>query len=198
MTSLWVAVLILTVIVLLNAVATIALTHQIGLLHVRLAPLRAMQGEGGPPPGAALSLIHPEWDGLKARRLDRIIVGFVSPTCRICGPLLPTFNHVFKGGLEAGEGMILVADANEDRTAEYARAKSVAAPMIPATDALQKNSIPGVPFIVITDGAGSVVTSGVVNTGEQVDWIIDQARDAASSASSRLGDQVLSVEKVNR
>lgn len=179
---------VLTALVVLNAVATIALTHQVGVLHVRLAPLGAMQGEGGPAPGEGLSLLHPVWDDLKSKNLERIIVGFVSPSCRLCGPLLPTFNHLYRRRLQKGEALVLVTESNEERTAEYARTQRVEVPMLSVGDALRMNRITGVPFIAITDGAGFLLTSGVANSGEQLEWLIAQSRSSRTSTELALTD----------
>ena len=137
-------------------VVVVALARQIGVLHLRLGPVGALEmddegpvlGEAPPPrsarasTGSAMSI-----GGAGEQRL----LAFVSPTCPICEqvvPSLPAAADAF--GLE----LQVVSDPDLERAYR----------------------VPGVPFVVVFDELGVVRSKGTVNNLEQVEGLVDTAR----------------------
>lgn len=136
-------------------VVVIALARQIGVLHLRISPVGALEvDDEGPALG---SVPEPR----RARMRDgtaatiggpgpRRLVTFVSPTCPICEQVEPSLPA-------AARAHGLVAQVVEDADVEVAYA------------------VPGVPFVVVLDELGVTRAKGTVNSLEQIDGLIDTA-----------------------
>lgn len=185
MTTQWIVLSLLALLVGLNTIAIIAIVRQIGLLHLRLSPVPALDS-GGPQPGSEVVLEDAAVQTLPSSRTrpETIIVGFISPTCNLCLPLLPAF-HALAARLQPHERILLVSDADKDRTREYVSAKKISVTVVSAPSAFKQNDIPGAPFVVVTDGALRCLASGGVNTLEQIESLLEKAeqeRDAMSTS----------------
>lgn len=138
------------------AVVVVALARQIGVLHLRLDPLGALEvdDEGpalgeAPPPRSARAAAGPTVfvGGAGGQRL----LAFVSPTCPVCERVLPSLPAAAAGfGLE----LQVVSDPELERV----------------------YNVPGVPFVVVFDEDGIVRSKGTVNSLEQVEGLVDTAR----------------------
>lgn len=145
----WVALAVLAVVV-------VALARQIGVLHLRLEPLGALEiddegpGVGDAPPprsarAAAGSTVFVGGEG------EQRLLAFVSPTCPVCERVLPSLPAAANAfGLE----LQVVSDPELERA----------------------YNVPGVPFVVVFDEFGVVRSKGTVNTLEQVEGLVDTAR----------------------
>lgn len=138
------------------AVVVVALARQIGVLHLRLDPLGALEvdeeGPGlgeTPPPRSARAAAGSTVlvGGPGGRRL----LAFVSATCPICERVLPSLPA-------AADAFGLELQVVSDPELELAY------------------SVPGVPFVVVFDEFGVVRSKGTVNTLEQVEGLVDTAR----------------------
>lgn len=176
MTALWTVIFLLWVIVLVDSVAAIALTRQVGLLHLRTAPRSAPQDRGGPQPGSRLRLDIPPGSSGNGSGTDLILFGFVRPECGSCAAALPAFTSV-ASGLRGNERAVLVSDADEARTRAFLATHGVTLPLVTGPQLLQANHIPGTPYAVAADGAGRVVAAGAAFTTEQLEAVLGLARD---------------------
>ena len=144
----WLLLLALTVVV-------IALARQIGVLHLRLSPVGALEvDDEGPALGSApeprVARTASGNDVLVGGPGSRRLVTFVSPTCPICEQLAPSFPVAARAhGLEP--------QVVQDPELELAF------------------DVPGVPFVVVLDELGVARAKGTVNTLEQLDGLIDTA-----------------------
>ena len=137
------------------AIVVVALARQIGVLHLRLDPLGALEmDDEGPPLGEAPPARAARGaDGtptLVGGPGPRRLLAFVSSTCPICERLLPSLPAA------AGTGG-LVAQVVSDPDLETAY------------------GVPGVPFVVVLDELGVVRAKATVNTLEQIEGLIDTA-----------------------
>lgn len=191
MSTIDLAVLLIGVLCLLNAVAVVALIRQVGILHLRLAPVAGLQGAGGPAYGQELQL--PAAVGELARReASRYLVGFVSPTCGICGPLTTAFGKVAKSA-DADTAVVLVVDAGERDAAAYVRSKGAAAVSYLADSATFTANVPGAPWAVVTNGDGVVMTSGGVNTLDNIEEMLALAAQVMADPPVAFGDEAIVV-----
>lgn len=163
MSGWWAAAFIVQWILLaMLAVVVVALARQIGVLHLRLAPVGALEvDEEGPALGEA-----PEPRTARGREGTPTLVGgpgprrllaFVSPTCPICEQVLPSLPAAAAAGG-------LVSQVVSDPSLESAY------------------RVPGVPFLVVLDELGVVRSKGTVNSLEQVEGLIDTARRRIAEA----------------
>lgn len=172
-----IALLLVGVLTLLNSIAVIGLIRQVGLLHIRVSPVPAMESAEGPQRGDLLSL----GAALPALQTSfasaqRFVFGCISPTCSLCGPLLPGFKNLHESR-EGEEAIILVADVEEKRAQEYVGDKNIGLFTIGEPNLFRDNHIPGTPYVVVTDRDGIVLSAGAVNTLEQVEWLLDRSKE---------------------
>ena len=153
----WILLAVLVVVV-------VALARHIGVLHLRLAPLGALEiDDEGPPLGEA-----PQERVAKGREGPNVLVGgpgprrliaFVAPTCPICEQVLPSLPPVANS---SGLALQIVSD--------------------PGLEAAYR--VPGVPFVVVLDELGVVRSKGTVNSLEQVEGLVDSARRRIAEAEA--------------
>ncbi|MGH7717321.1 MAG: hypothetical protein ACREON_00550 [Gemmatimonadaceae bacterium] len=185
MTAHWILTILLAFLTVLNAIALIALIRQVGLLHLRLRPISALQDEDGPSPGMRLQFETKPWElGGITSEAERILIGFFSPTCGICGPLMPAFQSIADHA-ESKEAVVLATDADHDRASEYLREKRVELSFVAEKDVLKRNLIEGAPFAAVVDRDGIILAAGGVNTLEHVEWLLDQARRPVAVTTER-------------
>ena len=146
------------------AVVVVALARQIGVLHLRLAPLGALEiDEEGPPLGEApQERVARGGEGanvLVGGPGPRRLIAFVSPTCPICEQVLPSLPASASAG-----GLALQVVSDPELEAAY--------------------RVPGVPFVVVLDEGGVVRSKGTVNSLEQVEGLVDTARRRIAVAES--------------
>lgn len=124
--------------------AVLALYRQVGVLSLRLGPRTALElDEEGPPVGQPAPLL----EGLNRRGSE--LVAFVSLNCRMCIEVVPGLRALAKEGVPVH----WVRDDTHD-------------------EVFTRWGVPGTPFVVhVVDGV--VRAKGLVNTLEQVDWVID-------------------------
>jgi hypothetical protein len=95
----------------------------------------------------------------------------------------------------SGESVVLVTDAERERGVQYLSRKGIDLPLIADGDALTRNRVPGTPYAVVTDRSLRVQTAGVVNSLEQIESLVEEARSAdsgehaAASAVSMYTDE---------
>lgn len=139
-----VAIVVLAALAVTLTLAVLALYRQVGVLSMRLGPRTALElDEEGPPIGHPAPLL----EGLNRRGSE--LVAFVSLNCRMCIEVVPGLRALAKEGIP-------VHWLREDTHEEV----------------FERWGAPGTPFVVhVVDGV--VRAKGLVNTLEQIDWVID-------------------------
>lgn len=180
-------------------VALVALTRQVGLLHLRLAPLGPGAVVDGPATGARLELSpvitlrSQEHVVVEPSRVSLVV--FASPTCSLCDAIMPGVKRLTK--VESSVLFTVAVDdaggAGLDYLATYGFNDAV------ATRSLETIAAPQRPFAVALvgadDGTAVVIGSGVVNTLEQIEELIARARDGVARGLDAEGEPVLSIER---
>lgn len=190
MSTWWtVSYVVLWAIVVMLAIIVVALTRQIGTLHLRLGPRGAleMDDEGpalgdAPPPRAALDIEGREVTVGGPGRSQLLL--FVSPGCMVCAQVLPAVPVLARTyGLEAIA--LSEEDAIETRR-ELGRYRDVR--IVAGHDHFQAYEIPGTPFAVVLDDLGIVRGKGTVNNLEQFEGLISTAaRREAMTQGEAIG-----------
>jgi hypothetical protein len=144
------AVALLAVAVGCLGLLVIALYRQVGVLSQRLAPRTALElAEEGPPLGAP----PPPLSALAGEGAE--LVAFVSANCRLCHELAPSLRALAREGV----AVRAVEEATEP-------------------EAFQRWNVPGTPFVAyLVDGV--VRSKGLVNTLEQIDWVVETGSERA-------------------
>ncbi len=165
---LWIALLALGVLVL-------ALTRQIGLLHERLAPVGALATQHGPEVGEpAPELRLSDLSGRPvaiggASPATRTLLFFLSPTCPVCKPLLPTLHRVVADEAP-GLRLILASDGEPEEHHAFRREWNLEDELyVLSTDLGLRFAVAKLPTAILIDEAGIVRAKGMVNTREHLE-----------------------------
>jgi methylamine dehydrogenase accessory protein MauD len=178
---------VLWVLVIFLCFVVVALARQIGTLHLRLGPRGALEmDDEGPPLGESLAPVAAR--DLAGR--DVVVGGpgrpqlllFVSPGCRMCEEVLPSLPVIARDGAMSPY-VLTDSDPEEARLAFGER--RLKAPVVPSLEAAQAYAVPGTPYVIATDGSGVVVGKGTVNTLEQMEGLIETARQRAGDTRER-------------
>jgi methylamine dehydrogenase accessory protein MauD len=186
---LWLLVIVLTIMV-------IALARQVGLLHERVAPAGALAPTSGPKVGELVQAA--EYQDLSGQ--SHIIGGdspgdattlimFVSPTCPVCKTLVPTAKSL------AGHEKLNLVFASDGDTPErhqaYAADMRITNYPYIISQALGMNfGVSKLPFAVLLDSSGVLVSKGLVNTREHLESLLE----AMGSGVATLQDYIRGLE----
>jgi hypothetical protein len=165
----WVAAFVVQwILLVVLAVVVVAIARQVGTLHLRLGPLGALEiDDEGPALG---ELLQP--DSMKGRDGTSMMIGgpaetgrltmFVSPDCPACSQVLP--------GVPAA-----------------ARAGRLVPQVVSDPEAERRLGVPGTPYVVVMDEFGIVQAKGTVNNLEQLEGLVDTARQRLSETPGNDG-----------
>lgn len=137
---LWVAVVVL-------GFSVVALLRQIGVLHLRVAPMGVNFAGEGPE----LDQPAPEIDLTDYHEADFTLLAFTSPTCEICQTLKPDLLR-----LDRAYDEVRLRFVDHERNAE----------------SFANFSVRSTPYLVAIDREGYVRSRGVANTIDQVEEML--------------------------
>jgi methylamine dehydrogenase accessory protein MauD len=177
---LWVAVVTLGIVVL-------ALVRQIGVLHVRLAPVGALMtgqdlrvGEAAPPfnltdiQGEPRSIGGPESNGLFT------LLFFLSPTCDVCKTLLPALKSI--AARESWLRIVLASDGPRDTHEKFIADRELADfPYLLSTELGMTYHVSQLPFAVLIDADGVLRAHGLVNSREHIESLFEASERGLAS-----------------
>lgn len=175
MRALWVAVALLTAVVLLLALAVVVLAREIGLLSLRLPPAPALDSKEGPavgdvpprlygttPTGEAIPLTEPQ--------VAPVLLIFLSSRCRPCVELASDMPAILRDWPGMSIRPVVSGPLAEVRKMTGLGSDIVRDEHDRIKDAL---GILGSPFAMLMDTSGQVAARGVVNTREMVSSLIE-------------------------
>ncbi|MCZ6855835.1 MAG: thiol-disulfide isomerase [Gammaproteobacteria bacterium] len=190
------AFIVLWVLVLVLAVMVVALARQVGLLHERVAPAGALSPTSGPKVGELVeAATYPDLQGREqiiggiSESAETTLVLFVSPTCPVCKTLVPIARS-----LAQHEKLRLIfasdGDTNE-RHAAYVKDMHMENYPYIISQALGLGfGVSKLPFAVLLDATGTLVSKGLVNTREHLESLLV----AMSSEVATLQDYIQSLD----
>ena len=165
------------VVTLALVVALLALARQVGVLHMRVAPAGALTTSGGPAVGAKAPAIS-------AQTLDGTMVSvggaapgaalrllmFVSATCPLCKNLIPMAKSFAR---DERVQLIFVGDDTVDaQRAMIERHGLGGYQFINGPDVGQAFEVGKLPFAVLLDADGLILSKGLVNSREHLESLI--------------------------
>lgn len=182
---------LLWAVVVLLSVAVVALARQIGVLHERIAPVGALSIGQGPQPGEAapkltvstLAGMPAKVGGARETRRQQLLF-FVSPTCPICKQLLPTVLR-FTGAEKID--LLVLGDGDEAQHRQMAdRFKIEPGQFALSTEVGQTYRVGKLPYAVLIDERGTIVSQGLVNTREHLESLTNVRETGFNSVQEYL------------
>ncbi|QGP79126.1 methylamine utilization protein MauD [Sphingobium sp. CAP-1] len=177
LTSLILSQIVSWIVIIGLIVALLALARQVGVLHIRVAPAGALATSGGPQVGSSTGPIatldldgKPVTVGGHAHGVALRLLLFVSAQCPLCKAVIPmatSFAHAervsltFIGDDDAAAQRAMIAQHGLESHAfingpEVGRAYEVAK----------------LPFAVLLDADGAILSKGLVNSREHLESLI--------------------------
>lgn len=173
----WLAIVALFIVVL-------ALARQVGLLHERISPVGALSidkqklktGEAAPSftlPSLTGGEVELGGDFTKAKST---LVFFLSDTCPICKTLLPVLKSVTRSENDWLE-LVLASDGEESVHRDFiARENLQSFPYVVSTALGMGFEVGKLPYGVLLDESGKLISHGLVNTREHLESLIEAKR----------------------
>ena len=201
MTSLLpIVVTILFIAVVVLAMATWALSRQVGILFERVLPLGALVTDSGPAVGGAAPIFDlPSITRAATVKIGNLSEGrstllfFLSPNCPVCKKLLPVLRSLATA--EASwMRIVLASDGNEAEQRAFAQAQQLTAfPYVLSTEMGLAYRVARLPFAVLIGEDGIVKSKGLVNNREQFDSLLN-ARDLKVASIQKYFERERSAE----
>ena len=169
---LWIAVLALAAVV-------VALVRQIGVLHERLAPAGALSLASGAKVGVAAPVVTTDdLDGVAhavgapvSDGRDTLLF-FLSPSCPVCKVLLPVLGSL--ASAETGRLRVLLAsDGPRPEHEAFVARERLPFPYLLSAPLGVAYRVGKLPWAVLIDAAGVVRASGLVNSREHLESLIE-------------------------
>ncbi len=165
------------IIILMLVIAVLALARQVGVLHMRVAPAGALTTAGGPSVGAkAPAMPATTLDGA-AVSLGGAAPGsalrllmFVSATCPLCKNLIPMAKSFAR---DERVQLIFVGDDTPDiQRAMIASHNLESYQFINGPEVGQAYEVGKLPFAVLLDAEGVILSKGLVNSREHLESLV--------------------------
>jgi methylamine dehydrogenase accessory protein MauD len=177
LTSLIISQILSWIVILLLGTALLALARQVGVLHMRVAPAGALTTAGGPAVGDKSSPIAAQtldgktvFVGGEAHGTALRLLMFVSAQCPLCKGLIPvakSFAHderltlTFVGDDDAAAQRDLIAKQGLERYG-----------FINGPEVGQAFGVGKLPFAVLLDEHGAILSKGLVNSREHLESLV--------------------------
>lgn len=196
-----IVVTILFVAVVALAVATWALSRQVGILFERVSPLGALVTDSGPAVGGAAplfelpSITRPAAVTIGGAGEGRsTLLFFLSPNCPVCKKLLPVLRS-----LQTAEAswlrLVLASDGNEPEQRAFAEAQQLMGfPYVLSTQMGLAFRVARLPFAVLIGEDGVVKSKGLVNNREQLDSLLN-AKDLGLASIQKYFEREHSADR---
>ena len=182
---------VLVWVVLLGLIAVVfALARQIGVLHERIAPAGALMVNqrlkaGDPAPAVAVTTLGGDklMIGGSGRRQ---LLFYLAPDCPICKSLLPVLRSLASSS--GNTAILLLSDGEDDRPhREYVKANRLEQfPYALSEIAGRTYGIGKLPYAVLIDANGQIVSLGIVNSREHLESLFESERLGVASLQDYL------------
>jgi len=178
MNALTISVALLWVAVLVLAVLLWAISRQVGVLFERVAPMGALVTDSGPPIGTPspifqLTGIQSEPVQIGGEHATPSLVFFLSPTCPVCKKLLPVLKAVANDEKQHLR-IVLASDGEAAEHLQFVQQQSLGGmAYVLSTQLGMEYRVSRLPYAVLLDKQGVVVSKGLVNSREQLDSLLN-------------------------
>lgn len=176
MEAVWIfSYVLLWVIVLTLALATVVLARQVGVLHSRLPPYGARMTNVGPAIGDQLE--PRQIDDLSGRQAslttpadkEATLLVFITPGCSACTELLPAVRSLSRSDGAALNLVLVSLDGDEATNRSYVETHRLrGTPYVLAPELRLMLGIGSTPYALLLDAQNVVRAKGVANNLEQL------------------------------
>jgi methylamine dehydrogenase accessory protein MauD len=190
--SLIISQIVSWVVIGLLVVAVLALARQVGVLHMRVAPAGALTTAGGPAVGSGAPVVeahkldggHITIGGPAADKALRLLM-FVSAACPLCKGLIPAaksfaaderLDLTFVGDDDAATQKRLIAQGSLE---DYL--------FVNGPEVGQAYAVGKLPYAVLLDGEGVILSKGLVNSREHLESLIIAHEMGVKSVQDYIG-----------
>lgn len=169
---------VLSVLVLLLIVAFIALSRQVGVLFERITPVGAMINNNGPEAGEITTVFRlPSLNNgevtIGGPRNRHQLVLFISPTCPICKVLYPVIKSIKKSESKWLD-IVLASDGDEQQHRAFIELQQFGdIPYVLSPELGMTWHVAKLPFSVLLDEQGKVISKGLINSREQLESLFN-------------------------
>jgi methylamine dehydrogenase accessory protein MauD len=177
LTALVISAIFSWVVTLALVVALLALARQVGVLHMRVAPAGALTTSGGPAVGAKAPVIaaknldgNPVSVGGAAPGAALRLLMFVSATCPLCKNLIPMAKSFARD--ERVQLIFVGDDLPAAQAAMIERHGLGGYQFINGPEVGQAFEVGKLPFAVLLDADGLILSKGLVNSREHLESLI--------------------------
>jgi methylamine dehydrogenase accessory protein MauD len=174
------------------AAVCLALARQVGVLHERIAPAGALSiasgvKVGAPAPDLSVQTLDGKLENVGGHRGERSqLLFFLSPDCPVCKTLLPALKAVAQSEA-AWLDLMLVSDGPGDSHAKFVRTQGLGDfPYVVSELVGRTFGVSKLPFAVLIDQDGVVAATGLVNTREHLDSLIEAKERKVASIQDFL------------
>ncbi|MES2157036.1 MAG: methylamine utilization protein MauD [Pseudomonadota bacterium] len=177
LTSLIISQILSWLVILALGVALVALARQVGVLHIRVAPAGALATSGGPEVGATTGAIAartldgaPVSIGGHAHGVPLRLLLFVSAQCPLCKAVIPMATSFARA-----ERVALTFIGDDDAAAQHtmiAQHGLEGHPFVNGPEVGQAFAVAKLPFAVLLDADGAILSKGLVNSREHLESLI--------------------------
>jgi methylamine dehydrogenase accessory protein MauD len=183
MSSAWftVSYVALWAVVALQAVVLLAVFRQLGVLHGRVGPRGGVRTEDTPRVGSVVpSLTFTALDGTSFALVDGhplTLAVIVHPGCSVCEEVGPSIRTLMRDPPGEVHVLTLVSHDDERSVREFANRFGLALGNVaPAPEISSQLEVENTPLALVLDEEGQVLNSGIVNSLEEMEVLISQAR----------------------
>lgn len=177
LTSLIISQILSWLVILGLGLALLALARQVGVLHIRVAPAGALATTGGPSVGSSTGAVatrtldgKPITVGGHAHGVKLRLLLFVSAQCPLCKAMIPTAKSFARH-----ERVALTFVGDDDPAAQRALIAQQgidAYPFVNGPEVGQAFGVSKLPFAVLLDADGVVLSKGLVNSREHLESLV--------------------------
>jgi methylamine dehydrogenase accessory protein MauD len=178
MDALTVSVILLWVAVVFLAVLLWAISRQVGVLFERVAPMGALVTDSGPAVGTPSPVFHltgiqSELVQIGGEQSTNNLVFFLSPTCPVCKKLLPVLKAVARDEQQSLR-IVLASDGEASEHLQFVQQQGLNhMPYVLSTPLGLEYRVSRLPYAVLLNQQGVVVSKGLVNSREQLDSLLN-------------------------
>ena len=175
----------LTVMFLVLTVLFLALARQVGILLERVNPVGAMINNDGPAIGDQSDTFY--LDTLDGKKVEigtesgkKQLVFFLSPTCPVCKSLLPAIKDISKS--EAWLNVVLASDGDPVVHRKFVQKNALEQlPYVISSHLGMTYHVSKLPYAVLLDETGVVLSKGLINSREKFESIFVAAESGYRS-----------------
>ncbi|MCP5180466.1 MAG: redoxin domain-containing protein [Pseudomonadales bacterium] len=185
-----IAVTLLWIVVIALVAVVVALARQIGVLHERIAPAGALMVNqriraGDAAPAVTVTTLDGETLTVGGEG-QRQLLFYLAPDCPICKSLLPVLRSLARATDDTR--VILLSDGDDEQTHRaYVKANELDRfPYALSEIAGRTYGVGKLPYAVLVDAAGKVVSLGIVNSREHLESLFESERLGVASIQDYL------------